>query len=279
MKDNLLVKSSRKTMLIAAIGCLAMFSCSKETETPEQPDVPDTAKIAGTNWVPARAVKIKDTSYTFSKVIPKKDASGKLIYDKANSETKQGKGYMYYDEKFKVVYVVDWPGIPGNAAEGAAGFKPFLFNFEKRFNVTEAQAAAGAAWDIKFYDIYTAYILPNKTGATGDQGKLRVYRTTFDELDEALNQDMVRGSVEIEMDDHATVDGWGRYRLTDHILHPYDRTIVFRLLNGKYVKFQLMNLYRTNPQTVTDKYEYEAPFYNFKYYIQDTPNSRVLKTR
>lgn len=265
--------------MLSTVSIAILASCSKnEVQAPEDA-VPDTAKVAGTNWVPARAKLLRDTSYSYSKVIPYKNASGVLVYDKANSETRQGKGYVYYDEKFKVVYMVDWPGISGNAAQGAAGFKPFLFNFEKKFNVTEEQASAGAAWDIKFYDIYTAYIIPNKEGATGDQGKLRVYRTSFDELDEALNQDMVRSSVEIEMDDFATVDGWGRYRLTDHILHPYDRTIVFRLRNGKYVKFQLMNLYRTNPAVVKDKYEYEAPFYNFKYYVQETPNDRTIKTR
>ena len=267
-----------KIFVLSFVCGIAMLSCSKDTENPEE-TVLDTAKMAGTNWVPARAIKLKDTSYSYNKVIPYKDASGKLVYDKANSENRQGKGYMYYDEKFKVVYVVDWPGIPGNAAEGAAGFKPFQFNFERRYNVTAAQADAGADWDIKFYDIYTAYIVPNRVGTTGDQGKLRVYRNTFDELDEALNQEMVRTSVEIEMDDFATVDGWGRYRLTDHILHPYDRTVVFSLKNCKYFKFELLNFYRNNTKTVTDKYEFEAPFYNFKYYVQDTPNSRVLKTR
>jgi len=268
-----------KLWMIGLIGMAALSSCGKdEVESPDN-TVPDTAKKAGTNWVPARAKLLRDTSYTYSKVIPVKNVNGVWIYDKANSETQQGKGYVYYDEKFKVVYMVDWPGIAGNASQGAAGFKPFLFNFEKRFNITEEQANAGVAWDIKFYDIYTAYIIANQAGATGDQGKLRVYRSSFDELDEALNQDMLRSSVEIEMDDFAPIDGWGRYRLTDHILHPYDRTIVFRLRNGKYVKFQLMNLYRSNPTVVKDKYEFEAPYYNFKYYIQDTPNSRTLKTR
>jgi hypothetical protein len=272
----------KKTFLIATIGCLSLFSCSKDTETPEQPEVPDTAKIAGTNWVPARAIKIQDTSYSYDAVVPYKDASGKLIYDKANSETRQGKGYVYYDEKFSVVYVVDWPGIQGNAAEGAAGFEPFYFNFDKRHNVPlKAAEAKTATWHIKFYDIYSAYVITDGiTGSEGDLGKLRVYRTPFDELDEALDKTMLRTSVEIEMDELPAVDGWGSYRLSDHILRPYkDRTIVFRLKDGRYVKFQLTNLYRSNPSVVTDKYEYQAPFYNFRYYIQQTPNNRTIKTR
>ncbi|RZK72931.1 MAG: hypothetical protein EOO92_19345 [Pedobacter sp.] len=89
-----------KTLTISFACSIAMLSCSKDTETPEQPALPDTAKIVGTNWVPTRAVKIQDTTYSYNKVIPYKDATGKLIYDKANTETRQGKGYVYYDEKF-----------------------------------------------------------------------------------------------------------------------------------------------------------------------------------
>ncbi|NQX53466.1 hypothetical protein HQN86_07555 [Pedobacter panaciterrae] len=272
-----------KLIMAVLLGGVVIMGCSRDKpETPDEPAVADTAKVAGTNWVPARAVKIQDTTYSYTKVIPYKDASGKLIYDKANSETKQGKGYVYYDEKFKVVYVVDWPGIQGNAAEGAAGFEPFYFNFDKRHSVKKEAAQAGtAAWHIKFYDIYSAYVVTDgDAGSAGDLGKLRVYRTPFDELDEAADKVMTRTSVEIEMDEFPTTDGWGSYRLSDHILRPYkDRSVVFRLKDGRYVKFQLVNLYRSNPLTVTDKYEFEAPYYNFRYYVQQTPDNRNVKTR
>jgi len=276
------MKQTKLMMAVLVCGTVVM-GCSKDK--PETPDVPagaDTAKVVGTNWVPARALKIQDTTYSYSQVIPYKDANGKFIYDKANSQTRQGKGYVYYDEKFKVVYVVDWPGIQGNAAEGAAGFEPFYFNFDKRHNVKKEAAQAGTApWHIKFYDIYSAYVITDgDIDSEGDLGKLRVYRTPFDELDEALDKTMLRTSVEIEMEENPSVDGWGIYRLSDHILRPYkDRSIVFRLKDGRYVKFQLVNLYRTNPLVVNDKYEFQAPYYNFRYYIQETPNNRIVKTR
>jgi|GEM_PF-853758 len=267
--------------LLGIVSIIAMASCAKnEVEAPEE-TAPDTARVAGTNWVPARAKLLRDTSYSYSKVIPYKNANGILVYDKANSETRQGKGYVYYDEKFKVVYMVDWPGVAGNAAAGAGGFEAFYFNFDKKHNITQEAALSGkASWHIKFYDIYTAYIVTDGVANSEDDlGKLRVYRTPFNELDEAMDKTMLRTSVEIEMEDNSMVDGWGRYRLSDHILHPYDRTIVFRLKDGRYVKFQLMNLYRTNPSLVKDKYEFEAPFYNFRYYVQEAPNNRTIKTR
>lgn len=275
------MKITNKTWALAWMLSLCIAGCSKQNVEPEKQQTLDTAKIAGTNWVPARAKLLRDTSYSYNKVIPYKNNNGVLVYDKANSETRQGKGYVYYDEKFKVVYMVDWPGVPGDAAAGAGGFESFYFNFDKKHNVPQEAALSGkATWHIKFYDIYTAYIVTDGiTSAEGDLGKLRVYRNTFDELDEAADKTMLRTSVEIEMEDNSMVDGWGRYRLSDHILHPYDRTVVFRLKDGRYVKFQLMNLYRTNPVLVKDKYEFEAPFYNFKYYVQETPNSRILKTR
>ncbi|WP_442589925.1 hypothetical protein ACSBL2_01560 [Pedobacter sp. AW31-3R] len=272
------------TLWIWILGIsMAITSCSKDTDSPVEPEVLDTAKMAGTNWVPARAVKIRDTTYNYSKVIPVTDASGKLVYDKANSQTREGKGYVYYDEKFKVVYVVDWPGQQGNASGGAYGFVPMYFNFDTRHSVVTAAAEAGTAtWHLKHYDIYNAYMLTDGPAASdvSGKGKLRVHRTPFDELDEALSTPMVRTDVQIEMEEFTTVDGWGSYRLSDHILRPYkDRTIIFQLRDGRYVKYQLASLYRSNPTVVNDKYEFEAPFYNFRYFIQQTPEDRNLKTR
>lgn len=269
---------------IWAIGLsLSFAACSKDSDEPTT-ELLDTAKIVGTNWVPARAVQVQDTTYTYNKVIAVKDANGKLVYDKANSETRTGKGYVFYDEKFKVVYVVDWPGEQGDAALGAAGFKPFYFNFDKRHNVVQSAAEAKTAtWHVVNHDIYSAFMdtdAPPATDVSG-RGKLRVLRTPFDELDETYNAPMTRTSVQVEMDpNNVSSDGWGAYSLSDHILRPYkDRTITFQLRDGRYVKYQLVNLYRSNPPVVNDKYEYEAPFYNFRYFIQQTPDDRNVKTR
>lgn len=276
------MKTIKVFVLCLLIG-FSFSSCSKSDAPLPEEETLDTAKMAGTNFVPARAIKVREVSYQYSAVVPYKDASGKTIWDKANSEIRQGKGYVYYDEKFQVVYVVNWPGEQGDAASGAFGFKPFYFNFDTRNQVDRDAAEAGtAAWHIKHYDIYTAYIASDATTANNEPGlgKSRIVRTAFDELDEAPATAMVRNGIEIEMDGNATVDGWGTYRLSDHIVRPYkDRTMIFQLKDGRYVKYQLMNLYRTNPQVVVDKYEFEAPFYSFKYYIQPSANDRTLKTR
>lgn len=276
------MKQIKLWIMALALGAV-MASCSKDdAESPEQA-VPDTAKMAGTNWVPARAVKIKELDYDYTVVIPYKDGSGKTIWDKANSEIRAGKGYVYYDEKYKVVYVVDWPGEQGDAAAGAFGFKPFYFNFDTRDTVAKVDAEAGTAtWHVKHYDIYNAYMGTDATTAANEPGlgKVRIVRTPFDELDEAPDAAMIRNGIEIEMDGSAVVDGWGTYRLSDHILRPYkDRSLIFQLRDGRYIKYQLVNLYRTNPSVVRDKYEFEAPYFNFRYYIQETPNNRTLKTR
>lgn len=261
---------------------ILFFSCSKEKSDPGT-EILDTAKMAGTNWVPARAIKIRDTSYSYNKVVPVKDATGKLVYDKANSEVRQGKGYVYYDEKFKVVYVVDWPGEQGDAAAGAGGFKPFYFNFDTRRNIDPTAALnRTATWHVKHSDIYDAYMETDALPVSdvSGKGKLRITRLPFDELDEAVNTPMLRTRLEIEMNTIEPVDGWATYRLADHILRPYkDRTITFQLRDGRYVKYQLANLYRTNPTVVNDKYEFEAPYFNFRYFIQQTPENRDLKTR
>lgn len=267
---------------VLALGCtIAIMACTKKNVEPENPALLDTMKMIGTNWVPARAIKVKETSYTYDQVVPYKDGNGKLIYDKANTEKRNGKGYVYYDEKYKVVYVVDWPGAQGVASEG--GHRPFYFNFDTRDTISVADALAGTkTWHVKHYDIYNAYMLSDANTPSGQTGlgKLRIIRTPFDELDEAQESPMIRNAVEIEMDEFVTQDGWGSYRLSDHILRPYkDRTIVFQLRDGRYVKYQLVNLYRSNPNVVNDKYEYQAPYYNFRYYIQQTPNNRTLKTR
>nr|WP_068891682.1 HmuY family protein [Pedobacter panaciterrae] len=269
--------------LLMLVCSTILFACSKENSGSEKPEVLDTAKMAGTNWVPARAKMIKEMTYEYTAVVPYKDASGKLVYDKANSEKRQGKGHVYYDEKYQVVYVVDWPGAQASAAEGAFGFRPFYFNFDTRDTVSVVAAQANTAtWHVKHFDIYNAYMLSDASTAVNEPGlgKMRVVRTAFDELDEAPASAMIRNSVEIEMDENPTVDGWGTYRLSDHILRPYKhRTIIFQLRDGRYVKYQLASLYRTNPKVVNDKYEYEAPYYNFRYYIQQTPNNKTVKTR
>lgn len=271
-------KLKQNYWLIALIIPLLFTSCSKSDD--ENQAEAETFKTEAP-WVPARAKKIKEMDFEYDAVIPYTAANGKKVWDKANIERRQGKGYVFLDEKYNVVYVVDWPGASTNAADGAN--KPFYFNFDTQDVVAEADALARTkTWHVKHFDIYNAFILTDYTTDNGQPGlgKLRIVRTPFDELDEAPAEPMIRVATTVEFEDREPVDGWGRYRLSDHILHPYkDRSFIFQLRDGRYVKYQLANMYRSNPDTVIDKYEYEAPFFNFRYYIQQTPYDRNIKTR
>ncbi len=112
-------------------------------------------------------------------------------------------------------------------------------------------------------------------------GKVRIVRAAFDELAEAPQTPMIRNNIPIEMDtEPAIVDGWGMYHFNQHIMDYYpDRTIVFHLRDGRFVKFQMLSLYKGNPPVVNDKNEFPAPFLNCRYFIQQTPNERNLNTK
>ena len=251
---------------------LALTSCSK-SDDPE----PEEGFKAEAPWVPERAKMLKEWAYSYEKVIP---VNG--VYSKDNFEIKQGKAYVFLDEKYGVVYVVNWPA---GATHGSLFADAVYFNLDARDTVPRAQVLAGTNdnWHINFNNIYNSTISVNNDNSSFESGMIRTIATPFDELDQVPPIPAGLGkTTDLELAMGNTGGSWGYYIMESHILEPYrSKTNIIYLKDGRRVKFQLQNLYYGNPEpgTVKDKYEYPAPFFNFKYFIQQTPGNSNLKTR
>ncbi|MBE9586194.1 HmuY family protein [Mucilaginibacter sp. JRF] len=265
-----------KTWLIAFIAPVILASCSKSSDVQPQPEPEEVGFKAEAAWVPVRAKLVKTLDYSYRQVIP---VNG--VYEQDNYETKQGKGYVFFDEKFQVVYVVDWPA---DQTHGSVAAQPVYFNFDTRDTVARADVEAGLTdnWHINFNDIYNSTISVNYNDEF-EKGLIRTIATPFDQLDEvpAIPAGLTKvTNLAVSMVPNG--NSWGEYEMARHILTAYEnKTNIIYLKDGRRVKFQLQNLYRSNPKpgTVKDKYEYPAPFFTYKYFIQQTAGSNNIKTR
>jgi len=273
------IKNTNRWM--TCLGCLSFLvltlaSCSKSEDPELAPEIEGFRQEAP--WVPARAKMLKEWTYNYEKVIP---VNG--VYSKDNFENKQGKAYVFLDEKYGVVYVVDWPA---GATHGSLFADPVYFNLDARDTVARAQVLAGTNdnWHINFNDIYNSTISVNNDNSSFESGLIRTIATPFDELDQvpSIPAGLTKVTDMTVAIDNAAGNSWGYYMMASHILQPFrNKTNIIYLKDGRRVKFQLQNLYYSNPEpgTVKDKYEYPAPFFNFRYFIQQTPGNSNLKTR
>jgi hypothetical protein len=251
-----------KFALMAMLAGAFMASCSKDNDAPEGPELPDTAKMTGSNWVPARVKKVSD--------------------------------YVYLDEKYQVVYVVNLPA-PDVGKGASEGHRPVGFNFDTRSTILGDNHdgavdvryiwASTQNWHVYFDDMYNSSIHSNATTAdwVEGEGKVKVVATAFDELKEAPTEAFTRSLIPVSLNESSPILSWGFYRLGTHALYPYkDHTLVFKLRDNRYVKMQLVNLYKDNPGTPPwwedPKSKTLAPFLNFRYFIQQTPGSRNIST-
>ena len=234
------------TLLILAI--LLTTACGKDKAT-----TPTTTYLPGTNWVP--------------------------------SSVKQISTHIYLDERTKVVYVVNLPA-PDAGHTAAEGHRAWYFNFDTQKAVDSTDAVDGSeTWHVMFNGIYNSTVNADATTAEGTagKGKIRVVRTAFDDLSTASTDAMIRNSIPISMDVNDVIDSWGYYNFSNHALLPYkERSLIFLLKDGRYVKFQLVNLYKDNPDTAPD-YQDEntknlAPYFNFRYYIQEAAGNTDITT-
>jgi len=248
---------------LLSLMLLICFGCGKDTIEPEGENIPDTAKLAGTNWVPARVKKIAE--------------------------------HIYLDEKYKVVYVVNLPAA--DVGKGASeGHRPFGFNFDTSAVIfgDNHNSASGnqytwssnANWHFYADDMYNSAIHSNATTADWQEGegKIRALATPFDDLKEAPAEAMVRSQIPVSMDETSPIISWGYYRLGTHALYPFkNNTMILKLRDNRFVKMQLVNLYKDNPGTPPwwedPKSKSLAPFFNFRYFIQQTPGSRNINTK
>jgi hypothetical protein len=243
----------RLTNSLLAAALLLTLSCGKDKDTGNPIPAAETF-LEGTNWVPARVKKLDE--------------------------------HIYLDEKYSVVYVVNFPA-PDIGHKAAEGHRAWFYNFDTHQAVDSAAAVDRVStWHLQFNNIYNSTLNGDATTADGQPGlgKIRVVKTPFDSLTAASGDSLIRNNVPIAFSETDLVDSWGYYTLGTHSLIPYPgRSMIFVLRDGRYVKLQLMNLYKDNPAT-PPAYEDPntvnlAPYFNFRYYIQTTPGKLDLKTK
>jgi hypothetical protein len=240
----------RLTNSLLALTLLFLCSCGKDDDT----TAPAETYLEGTNWVPGRVKQLEE--------------------------------HIYLDETYHVVYVVNYPA-PDVGHAASEGHRAWYFNFDTHQAVDSTAAVDGlATWHIMFNSIYNSQINADAATAEGKNGlgKIRVIRTAFDELSAAPADSMIRNSVPISFDMNDIIDSWGYYQFSDHSLVPYKgRSLIFLLKDRRYVKLELVNLYKDNPVTAPDYKDPNtknlAPYFNFRYYVQETPGSLDLKTK
>jgi len=253
----------RKYQYALVIALMALFvACSKDNDPQIEPEPEEEGFLEGTNWVPARAKKVSE--------------------------------YIYLDEKYNVVYVVNLPTPDvGNAVSD--GHRPLGFNFDTKSAVlgdrndetdnTRFTWESTKDWHFYVDGIYDSSFHSDADSDEGEEGKgkVEVVMTPFDELDQVpADLDFVHNANHLGLSEPNT--SWGYYYFNNHELKPYkDRTMLFLLKDGRYVKMQVVNLYKDNPDEAPSWRDEQtkslAPFLNLKYYIQQTAGATDLKTR
>lgn len=251
-----------KNMISIAFLALFFTACSKGEDPIVEPEPEEEGFLAGTNWVPARVKKIND--------------------------------YAYLDEKFQVVYIVNLP-CPDVGNSSSEGHRPLGFNFDSSMPIYGDNHNAGglsaytfetsSTWHFYVDNIYNSSFNTNATTADGQagRGKVTVAKTLFDELDQVPSTaDFTKNVNHLGLSEPN--DSWGFYVFANHELRPYkDRSMLFLLQDGRYVKVQIVNLYKDNPAEAPNWREPTtktlAPYLNFKYYVQKEVGNTTIKTR
>lgn len=252
-----------KLSIIAFFCAASLISCSKDDET--QPQIKEKEGfLEGTNWVPARVKKISD--------------------------------YVYLDEKYDVVYVVNLPA-PDVGNKSTEGHRPIGFNFDTReavysdtYNNTDGTQftdfVTDKAWHFYMSDIYNSTIVVDSDSPNREEGKgkIRVLDILFDDLTEADEKPLIFSNLPVSMDKADPIRSWGYYFFQEHVLYTHEQyTLLFHLKDDRYAKMQFIDLYKDNPATPPKFNDPDsknlAPFLNFRYYIQKTSGNRNLKTK
>lgn len=191
--------------------------------------------------------------------------------------------------------IKDLPGDLGaSMADGVDGkvkrpFEDWYFNLRSRQKITDTAAAAKTlGWDIGFTGIYNSMIMVNsgtdpKSPGYGGSGKGLVVaiEKPYNQVNEAptIEQMQSKNLSFFGWDAYPQPyqTGWYFYDMKTHISVPVKgRTFVFLTADGKYAKIEMLNIYKGNPNTVTDLH-WPAPYFTFRYFIQED-GSRNLNT-
>jgi len=172
-------------------------------------------------------------------------------------------------------------------------FHTFLFRFADQKQTWLRNATDSAAhlksteWDLAFTNFYNSTVYVNNGSmegnpAFGNQSKHKIIllKQNYDAVTTAPSDaEFDKSSINsfgMILDESSP--GWYNYSLVSHLVTVMpNRTYVIRLSNGKYAKLQIVNIYKNNPQGVTDL-NWPAPYFTFKYYVQED-GSKNLKTK
>lgn len=198
-------------------------------------------------------------------------------------------------EDGKSTVVKDLEGdIGASMADGIDGkvkrpFEDFYYNFKTGLKITDTAANAQTlSWDIGFTGIYNSMIIinngadPKSPGYGGPgQGLIVSLEKTYSQVTEAPDLAYMKANnlSFVGWDAYPQPDnrGWYFYDLKTHISVPVKgRTFVLLTADGKYAKLEMLNIYKGNPDVVTDLH-WPAPYFNFRFYVQED-GSRNLKT-
>lgn len=188
-------------------------------------------------------------------------------------------------EDGKSAIIKDLPGDVGNTVGSGREFTPFYFSFKTGSKV-EASKKVSAEWDIAFAKEYNSYISINNAtdsksfgfGGTG-KGAMVVVNQPYDQVKQApADDEFTTNGITAAGWDPGSGNGWYFYELKTHIAVPIkNRTYVLRTADGKYVKLQLISMYKGAPATVSDL-NWPAPYFTFRYYVQQD-GSKNLSTK
>lgn len=195
----------------------------------------------------------------------------------------------------KSIVIQDLPGDTGaSMADGVDGkekrqFEDWYFNLRTKTQVKDTvKYAKTDTWDIGFTGIYNSMVVINsgtdpKSPGYGGPGKglIVAIEKPYNQVTEAPSlQEMQTKNLSFAgWDGYPQLynSGWYFYDLKTHIAVPVKgRTFVLLTADGKFAKLEILNIYKGNPNTVTDLH-WPAPYFTFRYYIQED-GSRNLDT-
>lgn len=212
-----------------------------------------------------------------------------LLFGAASCGKDEEVAPSYVDGKSTVIY--DLAGDTeasmgtsvGNGKENRS-FQTFLFRLRDRRQIwikTKAdslQYLQTNDWDIAFTGPYNSEIFLNNAndifnpGYQGPATKTAVivvpqaYETVVTAPSDAEFDSSTIGKIGVALSNESS--GWFQYNNNTHIMIALtNRTYILRLPDGKYAKLQLINAYKGNPTTVTNM-NWPAPYYTFRYYVQ-----------
>ncbi|UYQ93099.1 HmuY family protein [Chitinophaga horti] len=141
------------------------------------------------------------------------------------------------------------------AASGAGAKAPRYFTLDSQL----LSKADTGKWDISFTGTYNGDV-------AAQNGKIALVDSAFDALT-TVPHDTAFKYTKVGINGFGGAVGWYNYNMTSHVLTAQpNRTLVFKNRAGRYVKLQMVSLYKGNPEAPTRATP--APYLTFKYYVQ-----------